>query len=58
MDIFCLNVGKPFSKAKYDTLAIVNSTVREIFEIVGLQAAQIYINKCIRAYLLHNGSAS
>ena len=36
MDELCLNIGKPFSKAKYDILAIVNSTVRERFEIVGL----------------------
>ena len=41
MDKLCLNIGKPFSKAKYHTLAIVNSTVREIFEIVGLWAAQV-----------------
>jgi len=36
MEQICLNIGKPFSKTKYGTQAIVKSSVREIFEIVVL----------------------
>ena len=31
MEIICFNIGKPFSKAKYDIQAIVDSTIRERF---------------------------
>jgi hypothetical protein len=51
-----LNKEEPSSKAKYGIMRNSKKSREEIYKIVILQAA--LMKKIIKAYLLHNGSAS
>jgi len=52
-----LNTEEPSSKAKYGIMRNSEKSREEIYKIVVLQAALIIII-IMKAYLLHNGSAS